>query len=262
MALRFRYRFAHSRVYRFEKNKRRGRPVLTPAQRLFSADPRRLHGRLGLAVGPLGNASGSQVWPLIMEGGLPGPRPPGGPVRKGSYSGRLCGRNCTSAYRGDEMREELVVQSWAAFAFASVTVQLENIQFSGRKCTRSGVEASPLRGWRVVCGQGGGKARVSACPPGGRTGHEGPRARVRVPRRRAAAVGGAGAAARCLRLQYDQPPPPWGFSSQAGPAGTSSPVKASPAGIHSAASHVTAGGAGRSCPLAPWRLIGVPAQAG
>lgn len=180
MALRFRYRFAHSRVYRFEKNKRRGRPVLTPAQRLFSADPRRLHGRLGLAVGPLGNASGSQVWPLIMEGGLPGPRPPGGPVRKGSYRGRLCGRNCTSAYRRDEMREELVVQSWAAFAFASVTVQLENIQFSGRKCTRSGVEASPLRGWRVVCGQGGGKARVSACPPGGRTGHEGPRVRVRV----------------------------------------------------------------------------------
>lgn len=133
--------------------------MLTPAQRLFSADPRGLHGRLGLAVGPLGNASGSQVWPLIMEGGLPGPRPPGGPVRKGSYRGRLCGRNCTSAYRGDEMREELVVQPWAAFAFASVTVQLENIQFSGRKCTRSGVEASPLRGWRVVCGQGGGKAR-------------------------------------------------------------------------------------------------------
>nr|KAF6447409.1 hypothetical protein HJG63_011870 [Rousettus aegyptiacus] len=149
-----------------------------------------------------------------MEGGLPGPRPPGGPVRKGSYRGRLCGRNCTSAYRRDEMREELVVQPWAAFAFASVTVQLENIQFSGRKCTRSGVEASPLRGWRVVCGQGGGKARVSACPPGGCTGHEGPRARVRVPRRRAAAVGGAGAAARCLRLQYDQPPLPGAFPAR------------------------------------------------
>lgn len=145
------------------------------------------------------------------------------------------------------MHEELVVQPWAAFPFAPVNLHLKNIQFSVRKCTRSGLEASTLWGRRAVCGQGG------------RAAEERPGFQRALPQGRCCGRGGGG----CLL-----------FAASVGPAAGPFPArpalleqactlsKASPAVIHSAASRVRAGGADCSCPLTPWCLIGVPAQAG
>lgn len=207
-------------------------------------------------MGPLGKASGSRVRPLVREGGLPGPRPPGGPVRNGSYLGKLHSRNCTSAYSSEEMHRELVVQPWAASPFAPVNVQLKNMQFSVRRCARSGLEASTFWGWRAVCGQRGGKARVSACPAAGHTGQESQRALTQGCR---CGRGGGG----CLLFASSVWPAPGPLPARpARPEQACTPSKTSPAVIHSAASCVRAGGADCSCPLTPWRLIGVPAQAG